>query len=151
MESLQHAGWEPSPPSKEIMSPAAIKTCTQLDLLIAAHGGGRDIFSHRYAPSPTNSHWLQKCKIGLWCWGLLLFFAFLPYSQALLSLLSSPIVVSQPLLAPLFSRLVWNLGKSGKIFKSNFQSSLILWRGWLQRYSISEVFKLWELWLVVSS
>lgn len=38
MESLQHAGWEPSPLSKEIMSPAAIKTCTQLDVPLAAPG-----------------------------------------------------------------------------------------------------------------
>lgn len=149
MESLQHAGWEPSPPSKEIMSPAAIKTCTQLDVPITAHRGGRDIFSHRYAPSPTNSHWLQRCKIGVWCWGYLPFSAFLPYSQALHSLPSSLIVVSQPLLAPLFSRLVWNLWKSG-IILPNFQHSLILWRGCLQRYPISGVFKLGELLLVVS-
>lgn len=35
--------------------------------------------------------------------------------------------VSQPPLVPLFSRLVWNLGKSGVVL-SEFQSSLILWR-----------------------
>lgn len=76
-------------------------------------------------------------------WGYRQFSAFLPYSQALLSLPSSLTVVSQPLLTSLFSRLVWNLGKSG-IFLSNSQSSLILWRSCLQRCSISEVLKLWE-------
>ena len=90
MESLQHAGWEPSPPSKEIMSPAAIKTCTQLDVPITAHGGGRDIFSHRYAPSPTNSPWSQRSKIGVWCC------SYLPLSAFSLLFTSSSLSAFQP-------------------------------------------------------
>lgn len=40
MESLQHAGWEPSPTSKGMMSSAVTETCTQLDVPGTARGEG---------------------------------------------------------------------------------------------------------------
>lgn len=89
--------------------------------------GERDTSSHSSDPSGSS----RELRSG-WCWGSLPFPAFLSNSQALLSLHSSLIGVSQPLLVPLFSRLVWNLGKSG-IILSNTQSSIVLWRSCLQR------------------
>lgn len=146
MESLQHAGWEPSPPSKEIMSPAAIKTCTQLDVCITALGGGRDIFSHRYAPSPTDCRGVRLESDG----GVI--FCFLLYSPIhKLFFLCFPAQLQSHSLSWHLCFLGWfgtweSLGLFCQIFKLP-----LLFGGFACRdIQGIEVFKLGELWLVVS-
>lgn len=142
MESLQQAGWEPNPLPKEWWAQLSLELGPSW-VSLSQLRGGRDTSSHRWDPSGNSPELGDQSDAGV----TFLFLLFSPIHKLFLPSLTG---VSQPFLVPLFSSLVWNLGKSG-IVLSNFQSSLVFWRSCLQRYWFSELLRLGELCLVASS
>lgn len=66
MESLQQAGWEPSPPSKGVMSSAVTETWTQPGVPVTAQG------REGHLQPQVGSFWRLHRAVGsLSCWGCL--------------------------------------------------------------------------------
>lgn len=90
-------GGSQAPLPKKLWAQLLLRLVPSFEGYAEAHGGGRDIFSHRHAPSPTVSLWLQRYKITLIWVAFLFLLLFSPHAQAALSLPSILIAVSDSL------------------------------------------------------
>lgn len=108
-------GGSQAPLPKKLWAQLLLKLVPSFEGYAAARGGGRDIFSHRYAPSPTDPLWLQKYKIRLIWVTLLFLLLFSPLFKPLFPCLPTWLQ-SQILLAPLFFQASLEPGKVWDFF-----------------------------------